>query len=153
MQKWHLHKNVHCCLWTCNELHSNWSCPVTSKHIHNWYNAILCKFQHVHKGYRFLSYFAISLLMDEHDCTFEETRNFPYTRAPIITKLALLQAFIEEQLASHVDTLTPPNGRPEITLRNWSRQNSGMHSRSVRVALAFRDYLPMLESWPAQLTA
>ena len=148
LQGWHLHPVLHYCLWTCNEWHSKGSCSGTSKHIHNWYNVVLCKFQHVHKGDGFLWYFAISVLMVEHYCAFEKTWYFPYKRGPIIAKLALLQAFIEEQLASHVDTLTPPNGRPEIALRNWSRQNSGMHSRSVRVALAFRDYLPIIGSLP-----
>ena len=39
-----------------------------------------------------------------------------HRRGAIIAKSALIQEYIKDQLASHVDTLTPPNGTPEITL-------------------------------------
>ena len=123
LHRWHLHQISHCCLWMCNEWHSKCSYPVPSKHICNWYNIMLRKNKQVHQGDGFLWFFAISVLIDEHHCTFTKAWNFQSKRGPIILELALLQEFIKDQPASHLDTLAPPNRRPEITLCKCNHPN------------------------------
>lgn len=103
----------------CNEQQSKWHLSVPNKHIHNWYNVVLCKNKQVQKGDGFLCYFAISFLIHEHDWALKSLK-FLIQKRIDHCKIGFATRIIEDQLVSNVDTLTPQNDRPEITLGKWN---------------------------------